>query len=123
MANEPMPTVTALITCLGVTGNVRATLHEVFLSLSGVPELCYVYLEFIYAEPFSYCIRLIPARGNLEYESEEVLVLSGLSGRGSDVVPLALRDSGLLPGAYTLVVESGADGGRLSERDVFFGEM
>jgi len=123
MAKSAGPNTVSLLTCLNVLGNERPTLVEVFRSLASIPQVCYVYIEFEYDEAFSFRIRLFADHSDQQYQSEDILVLSGLSGRGEEAIPLMLHDGGVSPGAYTVVVESTEDGRELASRRLFLGEL
>jgi hypothetical protein len=121
--SEVMPQVVSFVTCLGVTGESRPTLHDLFRSLSTVPETFFSCLEFDYSESFSFELRLVGANGQLAQSSEAHLILPTAAGRIIEVVELPLRMAQVLPGGYNLVVFEPDDRFVLAERSLFFGEM
>lgn len=123
MQPRSRPIVVSLSTCLNVIGSERPTLIEVFRAIASIPSVCYVFIEFEHREAFSFRIRLFADHSDQQYQSEDILVLSGLSGRAEEAIPLMLEDGGVSPGAYTVVVEDADDGREMASRRLFLGEL
>lgn len=112
-----------LVTCLDVSGGDRPTLHEVFRSLSGVPEQMAVFVEFSYVAAFSFRVEIrLPGDVVFAY-SESILVLPRKSGRYEETVRFLPRVLRQPPGSYDVVVVLEDIEAVIGSRTVFFGEM
>lgn len=116
-------TVVSMLTCLNAEGTDRATLHDVFRSLSFVPETFFAFIEFDYEDTFSFEVWLLTDDGRLVETTETHLVLKSASGRTFGVLELPLRMANVLPGGYNVEVFEVDAELVLHSRNVFFGEM